>query len=125
MRTFLATFFAVLFLGGFSGLCVPVAQAASETVKGAQKDFAEFKGTMAKKIEVMEKQITELKEKAKQKGGEAHAKTVAELEASRDKLKKEMAELKEDSQDSWKGLKETLSSTADSLNQKIQKALKE
>lgn len=123
MRSVLSTFFTILFLAGIGGYYTPVR--ASETVKGAQKDFAEFKGVMAKKIEVMEKQITDLKEKAKQKGGEAHAKTVAELEASRDKLKKEMAELKEDSQDSWKGLKEKLSSAADSLNQKIQKALKE
>jgi prefoldin subunit 5 len=124
MRHFILVFSALLFLGSLT--IVPVAAlAASETVKGAKKDFAEFKETMGKKIDTMEKQIAELKEKAKQKGGEAHAKTVAELEASRDKLKSEFAELKEDSQEGWKGLKEKLSSTADSLNQKIQKALKE
>ena len=124
MRILTLALLGALFLASIS-FFPSVSFAASETVKGAKKDFTEFKETMGKKMETMEKQIAELKDKAKQKGGEAHTKTVAELEASRDKLKKEMAELKEDSQEGWKGLKEKLSSTADSLNQKIQKALKE
>jgi prefoldin subunit 5 len=124
MRNLFLALSAILFLAGTSGYST-VAFAASETVKGAKKDFTEFKETMGKKMETMEAQIAELKEKAKQKGGEVHAKTVTELEASRDRLKKEMAELKEGSQENWKGMKEKLSGTADSLNRKIQKALKE
>lgn len=95
--------------------------AASETVKGAKKDIAQFKQEMAVKLESLEKQIAELKAK----GGKAKSKTVAELEGSRDAVKAKLSKVSEDGKDGWESLKKNLADSMNKLNDKVQKALKD
>jgi hypothetical protein len=99
--------------------------AESETVKGAKKDMDAFKKEMSVKLESLEKQIAEIKTKAQAKGGEAKAKTVADLESARDSVKAKMAALSENSKDSWQSMKKSVAESVDSLNAKVQKALHE
>jgi DNA anti-recombination protein RmuC len=94
---------------------------SSETVKGAQKDYETFKADMSKKLEALDKQIGELKEKAKT---EASEKSTKELEAARDKLKAKLDSLSDDAQDGWEKMKAGIAKSMDTLNKKVQKALK-
>lgn len=98
---------------------------ASETAKGAKKDYEEFKVEMTQKLEATEKKIAELKAKAKTKGSEAEAKTIAEFEKTRDDLKQSLDELQKKSESNWKKLKKKFSSSVDNLNKKIQKKLED
>ena len=99
--------------------------AASETVKGAQKDYDTFKKEMSVKLEDTEKQLAELKSKAKEKGTDVKNKTVAELEESRDKLKNQLNELEKNGKEGWASFKKNFADSLDRLNLKIQKALKD
>lgn len=97
---------------------------ASETVKGAKKDFAEFKQSMNTKLDKIEAELKELKASAGEKGHVAKEKTIKELEALRDDLRKKTEELNDDGSDAWKSFKEKLAKSADELNAKVQNALK-
>lgn len=117
MKHFALLFFAVMAfqLNGF----------ASETVKGAQKDFQTFKQEMTTKLEAAEKKLIELKEKAKTKTSDVKEKTITELEATRDQLKSELNELEEKGQSNWTSLKKGFASSMDKFNKKVQNALKD
>ena len=104
---------------------VAIGSYASETVKGAKKDYAEFKKEMSEQLDAVEKKIAELKEQASQKGGETKEKTVKELEETRDKLKVELAQMQDDGKQGWKKFKKNLATGIESLNAKVQKALKD
>lgn len=105
-------------------ISISAAAFASETVKGAKKDFAAFKEEMNTKLDNTEKKLAELKAEAKAKGNAAHDKTIAELEAARDKLKAELNELKDDGSNKWQSFKKSFAESLDQLNTKVQKALK-
>ncbi|MFN7903999.1 MAG: hypothetical protein ACK5P5_02345 [Pseudobdellovibrionaceae bacterium] len=98
---------------------------ASETVKGAKKDYQSFKEEMSVKLEAAEKNLSELKAKTKEKSTSLKAKTVAELEETRDKLKAELNSLEEKSQSNWSSLKKSFASSMEKFNSKVQKALKD
>lgn len=98
---------------------------SSETIKGAEKDFDAIKQELSQKIEVLDRDLAELKVKAKKKGHHIKAETIKEYEARRDELKTELKEMKKESSSHWQALKKKLSESADTLNAKIQKALKD
>lgn len=99
--------------------------AESETVKGAKKDFESFKQEMGVKLEESQKKLDQLQEKAKEKGSHVKNETIEELRSNRDKLKVEYDNLKFEGQTRFQKMKASLSSSIDSLNGKIQKALKD
>jgi predicted phage tail protein len=101
---------------------------ASEAVKGLQTDIDNFKKEMTEKINSVEKQISELKEKSKKQkdmAADKTAKTIRELEVGRDKFRSELNDLKSDSEQKWKRAKKDLGDSFADLNSKIQKALKD
>ena len=98
---------------------------ASETMKGAQKDYETFKQEMSAKLESLDKEIDVIKEKAKQKGTSIKNETLQELEASRAEVKAQMDKMESQSKSKWKSMKKGLSESFDSLHAKIQKALKD
>ncbi len=98
---------------------------ASETLKGAEKDYESFKEEMSKKYESLSKDFDQLKVKAKEKGSTVKGETIQELDESREKIKKKMSEIKKDSKDQWKSMKKSLSESIDSLHSKIQHSLKD
>ena len=98
---------------------------ASETTKGMQKDYQSFKEEMSTKMDALEKQINELKEKAKAKGSSVKKETLEELEATRDELRTQIAKAENSSKKQWKSMKKNISESIDSLHSKLQSALKE
>lgn len=98
---------------------------ASETAKGVKKDYEAFKQEMSLKLDAAEAKLTEVKAKAAQKGGEAQAKTVVELEKTRDRLRQELNGFQEDSKAGWQAFKRSLSKSVNRFNNKVQDALKE
>lgn len=98
---------------------------ASETMKGAQKDYEAFKQEMSAKLESLDKQIEVVKEKANQKTTTIKNETIEELEASRAEVKVKMEKMESQSKSKWKSMKRSLSESLDSLHAKIQKALKD
>lgn len=98
---------------------------ASETVKGAKKDFENFKTEMTTKLDKVEKELMLLKAKAKNKKNEVQEKTIAELEENRTQLKNDLDKLKSDGSDGWKKIKTGIADSFDKLNSKIQKVMKE
>lgn len=117
MKRFLTSLVLVTLLSPFAS--------ASETVKGAKKDFEEFKKEMSVKLDTAEKKIEELRVAAKVKGNQTQEKLAVELEQAKNNLKKQQADLKYESETGWKRVKQSFSEAADNLNAKIQKALKE
>lgn len=99
--------------------------ATSETVKGVKKDFEVFKQELGIKLEETQKELDELQKKMKEKGSHVRQETLAELKESRDKLKVEYDNLKFESKSQFQRLKTDLSHSIESLNNKIQKALKD
>jgi hypothetical protein len=107
-------------------LALPASAAiGSETAKGMQKDYDQFKKEMQVKIDEAQKKIDEIKAQGKESGHEAHAKAVHELEVTRDQLRTQLAEAKADSASKWAKFKKSFAESVDSLNSKIQKALKD
>lgn len=104
-------------------ILVGLSSHASEAVKGAQKDYEAFKKEMSAKMDSIETELVELKQKAKTKGKLIKEESVHEIEAKRDDLKKKMSQLGDASKDTWKDLKKGISESADSLHTKLQKAL--
>lgn len=106
-------------------LLVPFAGRASETVEGAKKDFQAFKTEMETRMATVEKQMTELKSKAKEDGKVAKEKTVEHLETSKEDLHKELEQMKYESEKHFKELKKQFAKSLNTLNSKVQKALKD
>lgn len=97
---------------------------ASETIKGAKKDYQTFKKNMEGQLEVADKKLEELKAKGVDKVDEAHKTTVSDLEATKSKLKLDLEKLKADGEKATKEFKSKLAESISSLNERIQKALK-
>lgn len=98
---------------------------ASETVKGAEKDYEAFKQELSVKMETLDKEIAILKEKVKNKSSALKEETLQELENSRAELNTKIQKLESSSKSQWKQAKKSLSDSFASLNAKIQKALKD
>lgn len=105
--------------------CFAFSSSASETVKGAQKDFAEFKQQLQKKMEALDTELEQVQKKAQAKGSEARKKSIAELQAAKQKLQKEIDELQDDGKQEWQKLKSNLADAVEGLSTKVQKALRE
>ncbi|MEK6553633.1 MAG: hypothetical protein AABZ31_00190, partial [Bdellovibrionota bacterium] len=88
-------------------------------------DYEQFKKELSAKLNTAEQKISELRTEAKVKGDQTQEKLAADLEVVKNNLKKQQAELKYESESGWKKVKQSLSDAADSLNSKIQSALKE
>ena len=99
--------------------------AESETVKGAKKDLEKFKQEMSVELQAVEKKLDVLKEKAAAKTDTAYKTTVKDLTEKRDVLRVELSKLETDSQGKWKVAKTKMASAMNSLNEKIQHALKD
>lgn len=99
--------------------------AESETVKGAKKDLEKFKQGMSVELQAVEKKLEILSEKAEKKSDQVYKDTVKELTEKHDKLRAELATLETDSKGKWKEAKTKMASAMNSLNEKIQKALKD
>ncbi len=97
----------------------------SETVKGAQKDFENFKSEMSAKLETAEKELKELRAKAKEQGAAKKEEVIADLEKTRDHLRTQLEKADESAKDNWKKFKESFAKSVDNLNFKIQKSLKD
>lgn len=106
-------------------LTLAVVTFASETTKGMKKDYESFKVEMSRQLDTVEKKIADLKVKAKQKGSTAQEETAESLEKTRAKLKEQLAEAKETSQDGWSKFKSGFADSVDKLNTKLQKAVKD
>lgn len=98
------------------------ALAASETVEGAKKDYAEFKKEMSEKLDNVEKKLSELKDKAKEKGAAAQEKSIDEIEKTKQKLKTQLNDLESSSESTWSKVKKSFAHSVDQLNTRIQKA---
>lgn len=98
---------------------------ASETVKGAEKDLDSFKQEMSVRLEKIENNLKEMSAKAEKSGNSVYKDAVKDLTQKRDKLRSELYDLKKDSQGGWEAAKSKISSSLNSLNEKIQKALKD
>jgi hypothetical protein len=99
--------------------------ADSETVKGAKKDLEKFKQEMSVELQAVEKKLVFLSDKATAKTDTAYKATVKDLTEKRDELRVELGKLEADSQGKWKVAKTKMASAMNSLNEKIQKALKD
>src|SRR5690606_21454427 len=111
-------FIAILFVG-------LSAFGKSETVEGAKKDYAKFKKEMSAKLDAAEKELDELRAKAKVKGSKVQESTIRELEQTRDRLRRDLNSLGEKSKSTWGELKKNMAESMNSLNTRIQKALKD
>lgn len=98
---------------------------ASETMKGAQKDYETFKQELSSKMDSLDKEIERLKAKTKEKGVTLKGETIEELEKYRTELKAQILEMETKSKSKWKTMKKSLSESFESLHAKIQRALKD
>ncbi|MBC7466467.1 MAG: hypothetical protein H7256_10790 [Bdellovibrio sp.] len=98
---------------------------ASETTKGMKKDYESFKTEMSAQLDSVERQIEDLRLKAKQKGSSTQEETAASLEKTRAKLKAELASMKDNGKDGWSSFKKSFAESVDKLNTKIQTAVKD
>lgn len=98
---------------------------SSETVKGVQKDFISIKQELSVKLDEAEAKLVELKNKASTNSSAAKEKAIQEAEVTRDQLRVKIDELKDDGKTNWKKLKAGLASSIETMNSKIQKALKD
>ena len=108
-----------------ASLAFSVAFAESETMKGAAKDYDNFKKEMSAKLAGVEKQLDELRAKARTKGNEARESSIKELEETRVQLKTEVDSLNSKAKSNWKSMKEKLSASIESLSTKAKKALED
>jgi len=92
-------------------------------MKGAKEDYATFKRDMNTKLEQADKQLKDLKDQVQTKGQEVSAKTMSDLERSRNELRAQIDELKDETQAGWSRTKARLAKSFDELNKKIQGAL--
>jgi hypothetical protein len=101
-----------------------MAQAESETAKGAKKDYQQFKAEMNAKLDDLDRKIDELKTQSSNQAEDAKNNTVTELEADRAKLKNQLDEMESSGKSNWRKFKGKLASSFDTLNAKVQRALK-
>jgi cell division protein FtsB len=99
--------------------------ADSETIKGAKKDLEKFKQEMSVELQAVEKKLEVLSDKATSKTDTAYKATVKDLSEKRDVLRAEISKLEADSHGKWKVAKTKMAAAMNSLNEKIQKALKD
>lgn len=119
MKSIFSTLLSMAFV--FAAL---TAHSESETIKGAKADLTSFKKDISAKLDAVDKQLTELKEKAKAKGSKVSDKTVHELEEARSSLRARLEEVKDDSQTGWANMKANIAKSMDDLNKKVQEAMK-
>ncbi len=98
--------------------------ADSKTVEGAKEDLHSFKKDVKNSLSKIDKDLSALSSKAKDKGGEMKAKTVEEAKLARARIDAQLEELKDKSNESWLKAKKEISASVDSLSNKIQAALK-
>lgn len=98
---------------------------ASETIKGAKKDLDAFKQEMSVELAAIEKNLKVMTEKAEKKSDVAYKDAVTDLTEKRDSLRSDLYDLDADTKGEWKKAKSSLSSSLNSLNERIQKALKD
>jgi Skp family chaperone for outer membrane proteins len=118
MTKMMAAILTVVLLIAYSGH-------ASETVKGAQKDFESFKSEMSAQLDSVDHELADLRAKMKEKGSAAQDNSVKELEQTRARLNKELSEMESKSHQSWKDFKKGFAKSVENLNSKVQKALKD
>ena len=106
-------------------LFVPHALADSETVKGAKKDLDTFKSEMTTKLNEVDRQLDELRAKAKANGKAAQEQTTRELEEKRARLKAQLDSLSDEGKSNWKKMKKSVSESVDALHDKVKKALED
>ncbi len=99
--------------------------AASETVKGAKKDFEQFKAEMNQELNEIDQKIEALKIKAKAKGNETHDKSIVELENTRNELNLKLDSVQKKSESNWKKFKKSFADSMNKLNSKVQKSLED
>ena len=98
---------------------------ASETVKGAKEDYKKFKKEMSIKLKEAEKKIEQLQAEGAEEVNEAKKETAKDLIVTKNKLKAELEDLKKDSKSTTAKWKADLAASINSLNDRIQKALKD
>lgn len=98
---------------------------ASEAIEGAKKDFQTFKTEMSERMDSIEKQLEELKLKAKENGQAVQEKTVQDLEKAKDRLHDQVEHMKYSGEKKFKKAKSQFAKSLESLNSSIQKALKD
>lgn len=98
---------------------------ASETVAGVKKDYQNFKQEMSTQLEQAEQNLEALRAKSKDKITTTQKATVEELQSTKEKLRIELENMKTESVKASKKVKSDLAASISSLNEKIQKALKD
>lgn len=98
---------------------------ASETVKGVKKDYQSFKQEMNMQLEQAEQSLEVLKAKGEDHLNSAQKATLAELQATKEKLKSKLDSMVQESVKTSRKVKADLASSISSLNERIQKALKD
>lgn len=107
----------------FAILLFTLSASASETIKGAQKDFESFKTEMSAKLETVQKQIIDLQSKAKEKGDQAQGEATKDLQKTRDQLQSQLNDMQDSGTSNWRKFKKSFGKSVDQLNTKIQKAV--
>lgn len=98
---------------------------ASEALKGAKKDFQEFRTEMAVKLDILEAQLGSAKVAAQKKGDEAKIKTTETLQETRRELREKLDRAQVKGRKAWAKFKEDFATSVDHLNNKIQTNLKD
>jgi len=98
---------------------------ASEAVKGAKKDYQSFKQEMNMQLEQAEQNLEVLKAKSEDKLSSVQKAAIAELQATKENLKSRLENMKSESIKASRKVKADLASSISSLNERIQKALKD
>ena len=106
------------------GLALSVAN-ASETVAGVKKDYQNFKQEMSTQLEQAEQNLEALRAKSKDKITTTQKATVEELQNTKEKLRIELENMKNEGVKVSKKVKSDLATSISSLNERIQKALKD
>lgn len=100
-------------------LCGSLVSHASETVEGAKKDYQAFKQEMNFKLAELDKKIEKVKSESKENKEEV----VKDLETSRDRLRREIADAQKVTASKWSDFKKSFAQSVDNLNTRVQKAL--
>lgn len=98
---------------------------ASETLKGAKKDFQEFRTEMAVKLDILEAKLGSAKVAAQKKGDEAKVKTAETLQETRKELREKLDRAQVQGRKAWAKFKGDFATSVDQLNHKIQTSLKD
>ncbi len=103
-------------------------EAAAAAVSYTQEQKEEFQKSMEQKLEELNTQISDLKEASAKKGTQARKetqKTIAALEAKKETMKKDLAQLKTRTGKAWGEMKSGMSQAWDSLKESYDKAKSE